>query len=36
MGNDEGFEVEVIDVEQEVGDSKGKEAEGKEFKENEL
>ena len=36
MGNDEGFEVKVIDVEQEVGNSKGKEAEGKEFKEDKL
>ena len=36
MGNDEGFEVKVIDIEQEVGDSKGEQAEGKELEDDEL
>ena len=35
-GNDEGFEVKVIDEEQEVGDGKSEEAEGKKLEGNEL
>ena len=35
-GNDEGFEVKVIDEEQEMGDGKGEEAEGKKLEGNEL
>ena len=36
MGDNEGFEVKVIDVEQEVGDGKSEEAEGEELEENKL
>ena len=36
MGNDEGFEVKVIDVEQEVGNGEGEEAESKELEDDEL
>ena len=36
VGDDEGLEVEVIDVEQEVGNSKSEEAEGKELEEDKL
>ena len=35
-GNDKGFEVKVIDEEQEVSDGEGEEAEGKKLKGNEL
>ena len=35
-GNDEGFEVKVIDEEQEMGNGKSEEAEGKKLKGNEL
>ena len=35
-GNDEGFEVKVIDEEQEVGDGKSEEAEGKKLEGDEL
>ena len=36
MGDDEGFEVKVIDVEQEVGNGEGEEAKGEELEEYEL
>ena len=36
VGNDKGFEVKVIDIEQEVGDGKSEEAEGKELEEDKL
>ena len=36
VGNDKGFEVKVIDIEQEVGDSEGEKAEGEELEEDEL
>ena len=36
MGNDKGFEVKVIDKEQEMGNGKSKEAEGKKLEDNEL
>ena len=35
-GNDEGFEVKVIDKEQEVGNGESEEAEGKKLEGNEL
>ena len=35
-GNDEGFEVKVIDKEQEVGDGESEEAKGEELEGNEL
>ena len=36
VGNDEGFEVKVIDEEQEVGNSESEEAKSKELEDNEL
>ena len=36
MGNNKGFEVKVIDVEQEVGDGEGEKAEGEELEDDEL
>ena len=36
MGDDKGFEVKVIDKEQEVGDGESKEAEGEKLEGNEL
>ena len=36
MGNNKGFEVKVIDEEQEVGNGKSEEAKGKELEEDEL
>ena len=36
VGNNEGFEVKVIDIEQEVGDGKSKEAKGNELEEDKL
>ena len=36
MGNDKGFEVKVIDVEQEMGDGEGEEAKGEELEDDEL
>ena len=36
MGDDKGFEVKVIDVEQEMGDSESEEAEGKKLEDDEL
>ena len=36
VGNDKGFEVKVIDKEQEVGDGKSKKAEGEKLEDNEL
>ena len=36
MGNNKGFEVKVIDIEQEMGNDEGEEAEGKELKDDEL
>ena len=36
MGDNEGFEVKVIDIEQEMGDGESEEAKGKELKDNKL
>ena len=36
MGNNKGFEVKVIDEEEEVGNGKSEEAEGEELEDNEL
>ena len=36
MGDDEGFEVKVIDIEQEVGDGECEEAEGEKLEDDEL
>ena len=36
MGDDKGFEVKVIDIEQKVGEGEGEKAEGKELEEDEL
>ena len=36
MGNNKGFEVKVIDIEQEVGNGESKKAEGEEIEEDEL
>ena len=36
MGDDEGFEVKVIDEEQEVGDGKSEEAKGEKLESDEL
>ena len=36
MGNDEGFEVKVIDEEQEMGDGESEEAEGEKLESDEL
>ena len=36
MGDDKGFEVKVIDEEQEVGNGKSEEAEGEKLEGNEL
>ena len=36
VGNNEGFEVKVIDEEQEMGDGKSKEAEGEKLEGDEL
>ena len=36
MGNDEGLKVKVIDEQDEVGDGKREEAEGKELEDNKL
>ena len=36
MGNDKGFEVKVVDEEQEMGEGKSEEAEGEKLEGNEL